>query len=119
MATDSCGYATHEVLNQPPALADYDVYGSDPILQRVVKTYDAESAGERLHEAGRVVGSVHVQELARRANRQLPELRTHDRFGNRVDRIDFHPAWHDCRMNYRTFANTRDRPDGSLSGLPC
>ncbi len=95
LAGDAYSYATHDVLNQPPALADYDVYGADPILQRVVQTYDAAWADQRLHEAGRVVGSAHVQELARQANRQLPELRTHDRFGNRVDRIDFHPAWHE------------------------
>ncbi len=44
---------------------------------------------------GATVGSAHTQELARQANRHLPELRTHDRFGNRVDRIDFHPAWHE------------------------
>jgi putative acyl-CoA dehydrogenase len=92
---DAYGYATHDVHNQPPALADYDVYGCDPILQRIVGTYDAQWADARLHAAGRVVGSAHVQELARQANRQLPELRTHDRFGNRVDRIDFHPAWHE------------------------
>jgi putative acyl-CoA dehydrogenase len=92
---DAYGYATHDVHNQPPALADYDVYGCDPILQRIVGTYDAQWADARLHAAGRVVGSAQVQELARQANRQLPELRTHDRFGNRVDRIDFHPAWHE------------------------
>jgi putative acyl-CoA dehydrogenase len=94
-ANDVYGYATHDVHNQPPALADYDVYGSDPILRRIVATYDAQWADARLHAAGRVVGSAHVQELARHANRQLPELHTHDRFGNRVDRIDFHPAWHE------------------------
>jgi putative acyl-CoA dehydrogenase len=94
-ADDGYGYATHDVLNQPPALADYDAYGCDPILQHVVATYDAQWADARLHAAGRVVGSAHVQELARQANRHVPELRTHDRFGNRVDRIDFHPAWHE------------------------
>jgi len=92
---DPHAYATHEVLNQPAALADYDAYAADPVVQRVVKTLGADWAEERLHEAGRTVGSAHVQELARQANRNLPELRTHDRFGNRVDRIDFHPAWHE------------------------
>jgi putative acyl-CoA dehydrogenase len=92
---DPLGYATHEVLNQPPALADYDAFASDPVLQKVVAVFGAEWARERLHEAGRTVGSAQVQELARQANRYVPELRTHDRFGNRVDRIDFHPAWHD------------------------
>jgi putative acyl-CoA dehydrogenase len=94
-ALDPFGYATHEVLNQPPPLADYDAFGTDPVLPTIVRTFGAEWAQERLHEAGKVVGSAHVQELARQANRNLPELRTHDRFGNRVDRIDFHPAWHE------------------------
>ncbi len=92
---DSHGYATHDVLNQPPALADYDVYGSDPTLRSVTKTFAADWADQKLHEAGRTIGSARVQELARQANRYLPELRTHDRFGNRIDGIDFHPAWHE------------------------
>jgi putative acyl-CoA dehydrogenase len=92
---DPHGYATHEVFNQPPALADYDAYGADPVLQSVVRTFGAEWAEHKLHQTGRSVGSAHVQELARQANRHLPELRTHDRVGHRVDRIDFHPAWHE------------------------
>src|SRR6202521_888346 len=95
MSVHPHGHATHEVLNQPPALADYDAYGADPALKSVVKAFDAGWAEQRLHDAGRSVGSAHVQELARQANRSLPELRTHDRFGHRVDRIDFHPAWHE------------------------
>jgi hypothetical protein len=83
-------YATHQVSNQPPPLADYDAYGSDPVLQSVVQIFGADWARDRLHVTGRTVGSAHVQELARQANRHLPELRTHDRFGHRVDRVDFH-----------------------------
>jgi putative acyl-CoA dehydrogenase len=94
-ALDPFGYATHEVLNQPPPLADYDAFATDPTLGAVAAAFDADWARERLHAAGTTVGSAHVQELARAANRTLPELRTHDRFGNRVDRIDFHPAWHE------------------------
>src|ERR1700758_1986261 len=94
-ALDAYGYATHDVLNQPPALADYDAFATDPALRDIVKAYDADWAAPRLHEAGRTIGSNHVQELARQANRHIPELRTHDRFGHRVDRIDFHPAWHE------------------------
>jgi putative acyl-CoA dehydrogenase len=92
---DPHGYATHEVFNQPPALADYDAYGADPVLQSAVRTLGADWAEQKLHAAGRTVGSAQVQELARQANRNLPELRTHDRVGHRVDRIDFHPAWHE------------------------
>jgi putative acyl-CoA dehydrogenase len=92
---DAFGYSTHEVLNQPPPLADYDAFGCDQVLQKIVTTFGAGWARDRLHDTGRTVGSAHVQELARQANRHIPELRTHDRFGNRVDRIDFHPAWHE------------------------
>src|SRR5829696_6112788 len=92
---DRYGYATHEVLNQPPPLADYDAYTTDPALRRIVRAFGAEWAEPKLSATGRTVGSAHVQLLARQANRHTPELRTHDRFGNRVDEIEFHPAWHE------------------------
>ena len=83
------------MFNQPPPLADYDAFGTDETLKAIAHTFGADKWRARLHEAGRTVGSARVQELARQANRSLPELRTHDRFGQRVDRIDFHPAWHE------------------------
>ncbi len=91
---DDYGYATHEVMNQPPDLGDYDAYGSDPVLRRIVAAFGAEWAEERLSEAGRTVASAEVQRLARQANRHLPELHTHDRYGRRIDEVEFHPAWH-------------------------
>ncbi len=84
-----------EVTNQVPPLADYDAYAADPVLPAAMAAFEADWAGERLHEAGRSVGSAEVQELARLANRFTPELRTHDRFGHRIDEIAFHPAWHE------------------------
>jgi putative acyl-CoA dehydrogenase len=84
-----------QVTNQVPVLADYDAFAADPVLQSAISAFDAQWAHERLHEAGRSVGSAHVQELARLANRFTPELRSHDRFGNRIDEIAFHPAWHE------------------------
>jgi putative acyl-CoA dehydrogenase len=92
---DRYGYATHEVLNQPPPLADYDAYRTDSSLRAIVRAFGAEWAEPKLSETGRTVGGAHVQRLARQANRHGPELRTHDRFGNRVDEIEFHPAWHE------------------------
>ncbi len=92
---DRYGYATHEVLNQPPPLADYDAYATDRTLRGIVRAFGVEWAEPKLSETGRTVGSAHVQLLARQANRHTPELRTHDRFGNRVDEIEFHPAWHE------------------------
>jgi putative acyl-CoA dehydrogenase len=92
---DAPGYATHEVLNQAGALADYDAYANDKPLVQAMKIFGADWADEVLHRAGRHVGSQKVQYLARQANRNLPELRTHDRFGNRVDVVEFHPAYHE------------------------
>jgi putative acyl-CoA dehydrogenase len=92
---DPAIYSTHEVLNQPPPLADYDAFGTDVVLKGIIQTFGAGWARDRLHEAGRTVGSARVQELARQANRSLPELRTHDRFGHRIDAVEFHPAWHE------------------------
>ena len=62
---DPFGYATHEVTNQPPPLTDYDAFGTDEVLKTIVRTFDAESYRSRLYEAGIVVGSGRVQELAR------------------------------------------------------
>jgi putative acyl-CoA dehydrogenase len=93
--SDAPGYATHEVLNQAGALADYDAYANDKPLVHAMKVFDADWADEVLHRAGSHVGSQKVQYLARQANRHLPELRTHDRFGNRIDVVEFHPAYHE------------------------
>jgi putative acyl-CoA dehydrogenase len=92
---DAAGYATHEVLNQPGALADYDAYTSDKPLVQAIKVFGADWADEVLRRTGSHVGSERVQHLARQANRHLPELRTHDRFGNRIDVVEFHPAYHE------------------------
>jgi len=88
-------YATHEVLNQPKDLAGYNAYQSDATLQSVVHSFDAEWADVHLNATGISVGSAHVQDLAEQANRFPPELRTHDRYGHRIDQVDFHPAWHE------------------------
>jgi len=89
------GYATHEVLNQPGSLADYNAFTSDQALVEAVKVFGADWATARIERAGGIVGSEKVQSLARAANRHLPELRTHDRFGHRVDIVEFHPAYHE------------------------
>lgn len=94
-AHDPYGYATHEILNQVPPLADYDACGDDPALGGILQTFDADWFAPRAAEIGRRVGSAHVQELARLANRHTPELRTHDRWGRRIDQVEFHPAWHE------------------------
>ncbi len=74
--SDALGYATHEVLNQPGLLADYDAYSDDRPLVEAVHAFGGGWAEQTLRHAGLVVGSTKVQQLARQANQNLPELRT-------------------------------------------
>ncbi len=94
-AFESNSFATHDVTNQPGELAGYNAFGDDPALQEAVAAFGGAWAKPLLTETGAKVGSARVQELSRAANRFLPELVTHDRFGHRVDRIELHPAWHE------------------------
>ncbi|WP_181768448.1 acyl-CoA dehydrogenase family protein [Streptomyces albidus (ex Kaewkla and Franco 2022)] len=90
--------STHTVTNQPPPLVDYDVFTADPALVEAVARYAAPERAEEvraeLSELGRSAGSAQAQEWGRQANEVPPVLRTHDRYGNRIDEVDFHPAWH-------------------------
>ncbi len=87
-------FGNHEVANQPPPLADYNVFDADAALGEAVRREGAEWARERIAAVGAYAGSAEAQELGRIANENGPRLKTHDRFGNRVDEVEFHPAWH-------------------------
>ena len=95
LAIMSTRFDTHEVVNQPPPLAGYDVFGSDAALSRRRGARGRGWALDELHELGRQAGSEVAQELGRRANENPPVLQTHDRYGNRVDRVRYHPAYHE------------------------
>ncbi len=88
-------YGTHEVLNQPPPFENVNLYRSDIALREAVAREGGGFAEAELAALGAVVGSAKVIELADLANRFPPELKTHDRFGNRLDEVDFHPAYHE------------------------
>ncbi|MEV6122134.1 acyl-CoA dehydrogenase family protein [Streptomyces sp. NPDC052077] len=87
------GHTTHDVTNQPPPLAPYDA-SADAALLEGVRREGAGWAEESLRRLGRRAGSAEAQEWGELANRHEPELRTHDRYGNRVDEVDHHPSWH-------------------------
>jgi hypothetical protein len=117
---DPFGYGTHEVLNQAPAMADYDAYGHDPALAKILSTFNAEWAAPHARAVGNRIASARVQELARQANRNLPELRTHDRWGRRIDQIEFHPAWHELmtlamRDEFHSLCWTKPRPGAQMA----
>ncbi|MGW3988826.1 acyl-CoA dehydrogenase family protein [Streptomyces sp. NPDC004830] len=85
--------ATHDVTNQAPPLTPYDA-SEDAALLEGLRREGAGWAEADLRRLGRQAGSVQAQEWADLANRHEPELHTHDRYGNRVDEVRFHPSWH-------------------------
>lgn len=89
------GYATHEVMNQSTPLTGHNAFTGDRLLTEVAARESIGWATALLTDAGATVASARVADLARDANRYAPELRTHDRFGHRIDEIAFHPAWHE------------------------
>ncbi|WP_410579438.1 acyl-CoA dehydrogenase family protein [Amycolatopsis sp. lyj-108] len=86
--------STHEVTNQVPPLAEYDV-AADPALLEGLERADAGWAVAEVHALGRLAGSEQAQEWGRLVNENEPVLRTHDRVGNRIDEVEFHPYWHE------------------------
>jgi putative acyl-CoA dehydrogenase len=87
-------YGTHTVLNQAQPATGFNAFTGDAVLKAAIER-GAPWAADRCEALGALVGDEHVQELARLANRHLPELKTHDRLGNRIDWVDFHPSWHE------------------------
>jgi putative acyl-CoA dehydrogenase len=87
-------WRTHEVFNQPPPLEGLDVFASNVALVEAVRREGAGWVSERASALGRLVGGEPQQEWGRLANENRPVLRTHDRYGNRIDEVEFHPAWH-------------------------
>jgi putative acyl-CoA dehydrogenase len=86
---------THEVINQAPPFTDVNLFESDQALRSAVAREGGDWAAGALTAYGSLMGSARVFELGRQANRYSPELRTHDRFGHRIDEVDYHPAWHE------------------------
>ncbi|HKO38346.1 MAG TPA: acyl-CoA dehydrogenase family protein [Solirubrobacterales bacterium] len=88
-------FGNHEVANQPPPLVDYNLFEADTVLGEAVRREGADWDLERISAVGEYAGSEAAQELGRLANENGPKLKTHDRYGHRVDTVDFHPAWHE------------------------
>ncbi len=86
---------THEVINQASALEGYNTFSADRVLVAALRREGGQWAADRAAEAGAFGGSARAQRWGREANENPPRLRTHDRFGNRIDEVDFHPAWHE------------------------
>ncbi|MBL8584038.1 MAG: acyl-CoA dehydrogenase family protein [Rhizobiaceae bacterium] len=84
---------TDDVTNQPPPFTGGNAWRGDPLLIQLAESF-SEPVRRDLDSFGRFVQSVEAQETAKLANTELPRLRTHDRYGRRVDLVEYHPAYH-------------------------
>ena len=80
--------------NQARPATGWNAFSDDRLLVSIADRY-APWVKEKAARLGAHAGDEATQELARLANRHTPELKTHDRFGNRIDWVEFHPAWHE------------------------
>ena len=82
-------------MNQPPPLVDYNLFDADKALREALEREGGSWAEGRVRELGRLAGTEEAIRWGFQANENPPRLRTHDRFGNRIDEVEFHPAWHE------------------------
>ncbi len=87
--------ATHTVSNQPPPFEDVNLFQSDAALKAAVSAYGGNHFSKRLTAFGEKTGSTEAIEWSRQANRFPPQLVSFDRYGHRLDEVEFHPAYHE------------------------
>ena len=85
---------THEVFNQATPLADANLFQLNLPLQEALAWHHPEFDRARFEALGAEMGSAEMQVHARLANLHSPVLHAHDRFGHRIDQVEFHPSYH-------------------------
>ena len=85
---------THNVVNQPPVLEGANLLRSDVALTQAITCSGGTGHLEGLASFGERTGSTEIARWAREANEFPPRLKAFDRFGRRIDEVEFHPAWH-------------------------
>ena len=86
---------THEVLNMPPHLGDQDLWMNDSALREGVLREGGGWALDKLQRMGKTFGNNEVFEKAEQANRNPPQMKAFDRYGNRINQVEYHPAYHE------------------------
>ncbi|UTA46547.1 acyl-CoA dehydrogenase family protein [Simiduia sp. 21SJ11W-1] len=84
---------THQVENQAGALENYNLFTSDQALSQACKPFTREQQSLLAHKGKHWGTSLHLQ-LGHLANQHKPTFSSHNRFGERVDLVEFHPSYH-------------------------
>ncbi|HSV51572.1 MAG TPA: isovaleryl-CoA dehydrogenase [Burkholderiaceae bacterium] len=100
---------THDVFNQPEPLVDYNLFEGNRALRDALQFNAPELDVAELSQLGASLGSARMQAHARLANVHTPQLHSHDRFGRRVDQVEFHPSYH-ALMELATGAGLHGTP---------
>lgn len=87
--------STHDVTNTPPHLGNQDLWRDDVVLREWTSHQGAADHMAHLAHVGRVAGLEETFDKANQANRFGPELRAFDRYGMRINAVEFHPTYHD------------------------
>ena len=87
-------HVTHSVFNQAPPRVDVNEYELDTVLVEAVRRHDGAWGDAELREIGALVGSESFKHDAHLANTITPVLHTFDRWGHRIDEVEYHPAYH-------------------------
>ncbi|RPD40013.1 acyl-CoA dehydrogenase family protein [Chitinophaga barathri] len=88
------GFDFQHTVNQVPVLDNYNAFTTHTALQNALAAYGGNGFKEQAKTFGALMGSHEMQEAGSLANKNPPLLKTHDRFGNRLDVVEFHPAYH-------------------------
>jgi len=102
-------YSPEAVFNQPPPLENYNLFESDCALKEAVNRHGGGWIDAEARKLGELLGKPETINLGVLANRFAPELRTHDRFGYRIDEVAYHPAYHEL-MRIGIAAQTHSLP---------
>ncbi len=110
---------THDVINMPPHMGDQDLWQDDVALREAVAHEGAGWATEKLAKFGEKTGTADMFHKAEMANRNHPELKAYDRYGNRLNMVEYHPAYHDLMTHaieneVHSFPWTHQRSGGQV-----
>ena len=109
--------ATHEVFNQVEPLVDYNLFAGNQALGAALKFNVPALDTAHLNALGSTLGSAEMQTHARLANVFTPQLKSHSRFGHRIDQVEFHPSYH-VLMTAATAAGLHGTPWGEGAANP-